>query len=142
MHNRISGTVTDSESGSSDASSAGVALLSGAGATRMIAVATSAVRDAEDGPALLEHAHALGIPLEVIDGETESDFFVLMRAWRHAEQSGYQMDRCRRLGVNAQAARQVGPLFEQFLRIAAEEGLDGSRCRAALSVSWISRSSW
>ena len=47
-----------------------------------------------------------------------------MRAWRHAEQSGYQMDRCRRLGINAQAARQVGPLFEQFLRIAAEEGLD------------------
>ena len=47
-----------------------------------------------------------------------------MRAWRYAEQSGYQMDRCRRLGINAQAARQVGPLFEQFLRIAAEEGLD------------------
>ncbi|HET9550995.1 MAG TPA: ATP-dependent helicase C-terminal domain-containing protein, partial [Candidatus Binatia bacterium] len=61
---------------------------------------------------------------DVIDGETESDFFVLMRAWRHAEQSGYQMDRCRRLGINAQAARQVGPLFEQFLRIAVEEGLD------------------
>ena len=56
----------------------------------------------------------------------ESDFFVLMRAWRYAEQSGYQMDRCRRLGINAQAARQVGPLFEQFLRIAAEEGLDVS----------------
>ncbi len=61
---------------------------------------------------------------ELFDGESESDFFVLMRAWRHAEQSGYQMDRCRRLGINAQAARQVGPLFEQFLRIAADEGLD------------------
>ena len=61
---------------------------------------------------------------ELFDGETESDFFVLMRAWRYAEQSGYQIDRCRRLGINAQAARQVGPLFEQFLRIAAEEGLD------------------
>ncbi len=47
-----------------------------------------------------------------------------MRAWRYAEQSGYQMDRCQRLGINAQAARQVGPLFEQFLRIAADEGLD------------------
>ena len=61
---------------------------------------------------------------ELLDAETESDFFVLMRAWRYAEQSGYQMERCRRLGINAQAARQIGPLFEQFLRIAAEEGLD------------------
>ncbi len=61
---------------------------------------------------------------ELFDGESESDFFVLMRAWRYAEQSGYQIDRCRRLGINAQAARQIGPLFEQFLRIAAEEGLD------------------
>jgi ATP-dependent helicase HrpB len=60
----------------------------------------------------------------LFDGERESDLFVLMRAWRYAEQSGYQMDHCRRLGIHAQAARQVGPLFEQFLRIAAEEGLD------------------
>jgi ATP-dependent RNA helicase HrpB len=56
--------------------------------------------------------------------ETESDFFVLMRAWRYAERNGYHLDRCRRMGVHAQAARQVGPLFEQFLRIAAAEGLD------------------
>jgi len=61
---------------------------------------------------------------EPFDGESESDFFVLMRAWRYAEHNGYQIDRCRRLGINAQAARQVAPLFEQFLRIAAEEGLD------------------
>ena len=47
-----------------------------------------------------------------------------MRAWRYAERNGYHVDRCRRIGINAQAARQVGPLFEQFLRIAAEEGLD------------------
>jgi len=58
--------------------------------------------------------------------ETESDFFVLMRAWRYAERNGYDIDRCRRMGVHAQAARQVGPMFEQFLRIAAEEGLDTS----------------
>jgi exopolyphosphatase/guanosine-5'-triphosphate,3'-diphosphate pyrophosphatase len=48
------------------------AVADGAGATRMIAVATSAVRDAADGPALLEHARAMGIPLEVIDGDTEA----------------------------------------------------------------------
>jgi ATP-dependent helicase HrpB len=61
---------------------------------------------------------------ELFDGETESDFFVLMHAWRYAERNGYHIERCRRLGIHAQAARQVGPLFEQFLRIAADEGLD------------------
>ncbi len=53
-----------------------------------------------------------------------SDFFVLMRAWRFAERNDYHPERCRRAGVNAQAARQVGPLLEQFLSIAAAEGLD------------------
>ena len=61
---------------------------------------------------------------ELTDGESDSDFFVLMRAWRAAQDSGFQPERCRRLGINSQAARQVGPLFEQFLRIAEEEGLD------------------
>jgi exopolyphosphatase/guanosine-5'-triphosphate,3'-diphosphate pyrophosphatase len=48
------------------------AIADGAGATRMIAVATSAVRDAGDGPALLARAGAIGIPLHVIDGDTEA----------------------------------------------------------------------
>ncbi|MGE5303568.1 MAG: ATP-dependent helicase HrpB [Alphaproteobacteria bacterium] len=56
--------------------------------------------------------------------ETESDFFVLMRAWRYAERNHYDAERCRRMGIHAQAARQIAPLFEQFLRIAAAEGLD------------------
>ena len=47
-----------------------------------------------------------------------------MRAWRYAERNRYEVERCRRIGIHAQAARQVGPLFEQFLRIAADEGLD------------------
>jgi ATP-dependent helicase HrpB len=55
---------------------------------------------------------------------TKSDFFALMRAWSYAERHGYHMERCRRMGVHAPAARQVEPLFEQFLRIAADEGLD------------------
>ncbi|HEX9454816.1 MAG TPA: ATP-dependent helicase C-terminal domain-containing protein, partial [Candidatus Binatia bacterium] len=58
------------------------------------------------------------------DGETESDFFILMRAWRYAERNGFHVERCRQAGVQAQAARQVGPLFEQFIKIAAAEGLD------------------
>jgi ATP-dependent helicase HrpB len=61
---------------------------------------------------------------DLFGAETESDFFVLMRAWRYAERSGYHIERCRRVGVHAQAARQVAPLFEQFLQIAKAEGLD------------------
>jgi ATP-dependent helicase HrpB len=61
---------------------------------------------------------------DILDAETKSDFFVLERAWRYAERNGYDTERCRRFGVHAQAARQVGPLFEQFLRIAAAEGLN------------------
>ncbi len=66
---------------------------------------------------------------ELLGEEHESDFFLLMRAWRYADRSGYSLDACRRIGVHAQAARQVGPLFEQFLEIAAGEGLDASERR-------------
>ncbi|MDX2187899.1 MAG: ATP-dependent helicase HrpB [Opitutaceae bacterium] len=61
---------------------------------------------------------------DVLGEETESDFFLLMRAWRFADQNRYGLDACRRLGIHAQSARQVGPLFEQFLEIAEKEGLD------------------
>ena len=49
-----------------------LAVATGAGATRMIAVATSAVRDATDGPVLVERARLLGVPLQVIDGDHEA----------------------------------------------------------------------
>jgi ATP-dependent helicase HrpB len=61
---------------------------------------------------------------EILGEEHESDFFLLMRAWRYADQANYHLDACRRLGLHAQAARQVGPLFEQFLEIARAEKLD------------------
>ncbi|MBM3861491.1 MAG: ATP-dependent helicase HrpB [Verrucomicrobia bacterium] len=61
---------------------------------------------------------------ELFGGETESDLFVMMRAYRYAERNGFNVERCRRLGVHAQSARQVGPLFEQFLQIAKREGLE------------------
>lgn len=61
---------------------------------------------------------------ELLGEEHESDFFVMMRAWRYAERANFGIDACRRLGIHAQAARQVGPLFEQFLEIARAEGLD------------------
>ncbi len=61
---------------------------------------------------------------ELFGSDTGSDFFLLMRAWRDAERNGYQVERCRRLGVHAQAARQVGEVFKQFLSIASAEGMD------------------
>jgi ATP-dependent helicase HrpB len=61
---------------------------------------------------------------DFFNDETESDFLVLVRAWRYAERNGYDDERCRRIGIHAQAARQVGLLFEQFLNIAAAEGFD------------------
>ncbi len=61
---------------------------------------------------------------DVLGEETESDFFLLMRAWQFADQNNYSVDACRRLGIHAQGARQVGPLFKQFLEIAHKEGLD------------------
>ncbi len=61
---------------------------------------------------------------ELFGEEHESDFFLLMRAWRYADRNNFSLDACRRLGLHAQGARQVGPLFEQFLEIAAKEGLD------------------
>ncbi|HZZ18843.1 MAG TPA: ATP-dependent helicase HrpB [Opitutaceae bacterium] len=66
---------------------------------------------------------------ETLGEEHESDFFLLMRAWRYADKSNYSMDACRRLGIHAQGARQVGPLFKQFIEIAEAEGLDASEKR-------------
>jgi len=61
---------------------------------------------------------------DTLGGEHESDFFLLMRAWRYADKANYSLEACRRLGIHAQGARAVGPLFEQFLAIAEKEGLD------------------
>lgn len=58
-------------------------------------------------------------------GETStSDFFLLMRAWNYAVRKDFKLEACRRLGIHLVTARQVGPLFEQFLDIARREGLD------------------
>ena len=49
-----------------------LAVAEGAGARQMIAVATSAVRDATDGHELVDRAHRLGVPLQTIDGDHEA----------------------------------------------------------------------
>jgi|GEM_PF-19907 len=61
---------------------------------------------------------------DVLGGDAESDLFILMRAFRYAEKSGFDSQRCTRLGINAGAAREAAQLTEQFLAIARDEGLD------------------
>jgi len=61
---------------------------------------------------------------DVLGSDAESDLFVLMRAFRYAENSRFDSQRCGRLGINAGAAREAAQLAEQFLAIARDEGLD------------------
>ncbi len=61
---------------------------------------------------------------DLFGDKASSDFWVSMRAWNYALNNQFRVDACRRLGIHAVTARQVGPLFEQFLRIARDEGLD------------------
>lgn len=61
---------------------------------------------------------------DLLGEKASSDFWILMRAWTFAQKNQFRLDACRRLGIHAVTARQVGPLFEQFLRIAKDEGLD------------------
>jgi ATP-dependent helicase HrpB len=61
---------------------------------------------------------------DVLGSDAESDLFILMRAFRYAEKSGFDSQRCSRLGINAGAAREAAQLTEQFLAIARDERLD------------------
>jgi ATP-dependent helicase HrpB len=61
---------------------------------------------------------------DLLGEKASSDFWILMRAWNYALNNQFRLDACRKLGIHAVTARQVGPLLEQFLRIAKDEGLD------------------
>jgi ATP-dependent helicase HrpB len=61
---------------------------------------------------------------DFLGSEDESDLFVLLRAFRFAEKNNFDPRRCGRLGINAGAAREAGQLWDQFLGIARDEGLD------------------
>jgi ATP-dependent helicase HrpB len=61
---------------------------------------------------------------DVLGSDAESDLFILMRAFRYAEKSHFDSQRCARLGINAGAAREAAQLTEQFLAIARDEDLD------------------
>jgi ATP-dependent helicase HrpB len=61
---------------------------------------------------------------DLLGEKAGSDFWIVMRAWSFAVNNQFRMEACRKLGIHAVTAKQVGPLFEQFLRIAKDEGLD------------------
>lgn len=69
------------------------AVALGAGSTRTLAVATSAVRDASDGHVLLERARReVGIDLRVIDGDREALFGFLGAVHDLPVTDGFTMD--------------------------------------------------
>lgn len=61
---------------------------------------------------------------DLFGDKAASDFWLLMRAWTYAGKNDFRLDACRRLGIHAVTARQVGPLFRQLLDIARREGLE------------------
>jgi ATP-dependent helicase HrpB len=61
---------------------------------------------------------------DLLGEKSTSDFWILMRAWTFAVKNDFRVEACRKLGIHAITAKQVGPLLEQFLRIAAKEKLD------------------
>jgi ATP-dependent helicase HrpB len=61
---------------------------------------------------------------DLLGEKASSDFWILMRAWTYAANNQFRLDACRKLGIHAVTARQVGPLLDHFLRIAEREGLD------------------
>jgi len=71
---------------------------------------------------------------DILGAEAESDFFVLMRAFRFAENNRFDPQRSSRLGINAGAAREAAQLRDQFLDIARAEGLDAKSGEAKPSA--------
>jgi ATP-dependent helicase HrpB len=61
---------------------------------------------------------------DLLGEKASSDFWILMRAWMYAAKNQFRLEACRKLGIHALTARQVGPLLDHFLRIAEREGLD------------------
>jgi ATP-dependent helicase HrpB len=63
---------------------------------------------------------------DLLGDRAASDFFILMRAWNYAAKNEFRIEACRRMGIHMVTAKQVGPLFQQFLDIAKREKLDVS----------------
>ncbi|MGZ5537320.1 MAG: ATP-dependent helicase HrpB [Chthoniobacterales bacterium] len=68
---------------------------------------------------------------DLLGHDDDSDLFILTRAFRFAEKNNFDPRRCARLSVNAMAAREAAQLWEQFLAIARDEGLNVEAREAA-----------
>ena len=85
---------------------------------------------------------------DLFGSDDDSDLFILMRAFRFAEKNNFDPRRCARLSINAAAAREAGQLWEQFLAIARDEGLEvGERevkspARSSAASSPVFRIRW
>ena len=66
----------------------------------------------------------LALRNEILGEKESSDFWILIRAWNYALTNQFRIDALRKAGIHGLTARQVGPLHEQFLRIARHEGLN------------------
>jgi ATP-dependent helicase HrpB len=60
---------------------------------------------------------------ELSDDEVGSDFFLLLKALRFAQDAQFDVRRCEGPGIHAGAAREAVALADQFLSIARSEGL-------------------
>lgn len=56
-------------------------------------------------------------------GGSCSDFGLLLRAFRYAKRQNFRMEACRRLGIHAEACRQVERTAAQFVAVARRQGL-------------------
>jgi ATP-dependent helicase HrpB len=56
--------------------------------------------------------------------DAASDFLMMMKSWKETLKNNFSVAACQRLGIHAATARQVGPIFQQFLESARREGLD------------------
>jgi len=57
-------------------------------------------------------------------GDTDSDWFVQLRAWNEARARNFDRRACERYGIHAQAARQAGRVAEQLLATARDNGVN------------------
>lgn len=60
----------------------------------------------------------------ILGQDARSDFHALLRAWHYAAGMRYDLAACRALGIHAQTARQARPLYDMFLRLARQAGLE------------------
>lgn len=60
---------------------------------------------------------------ESFEESADSDFITLMRAYDFAKSNGFNFDRCRSHGINAQVARQVEQTCQQILHAAHQQRL-------------------